>query len=204
MDDLVDFTPEIRAHGARGGQGLPDGSAVHAAVAARARWSRPGTGGRRRTGRARRSIRRPACSTCRRATASRCSRWSSPTPALEQQPALHAGAGRSPQMPQGLPLLKPPYSRMTAIDMNTGEHAWMVPAGDGERIRNHAAAEGPQPAAARRRQHVQRSAADEDAADLRADDRRHATAARGWSRSTRRRARSSRRPICPAPRSARR
>ena len=44
--------------------------------------------------------------------------------------------GRSPQMPQGLPLLKPPYSRVTAIDMNTGEHAWMIAAGAGERIRN--------------------------------------------------------------------
>ena len=26
---------------------------------------------------------------------------------------------------------------MTAIDMNTGEHAWMIPTGDGDRIRNH-------------------------------------------------------------------
>ena len=42
-----------------------------------------------------------------------------------------------PQMPQGLPLLKPPYSRMTAIDMNTGDHVWMVPLGDGDRYRNH-------------------------------------------------------------------
>ena len=49
---------------------------------------------------------------------------------------------RNPQMPQGLPLFKPPYSRITAIDMNTGEHAWMVPAGAGERIRNHPHAQG--------------------------------------------------------------
>jgi len=41
------------------------------------------------------------------------------------------------QMPQGLPLLKPPYSRMTAIDMNTGDHVWMVPLGNGDRVRNH-------------------------------------------------------------------
>ncbi len=41
-----------------------------------------------------------------------------------------------PQLPQGLPLFKPPYSRMTAIDMNTGEHVWMRPMGDGDRIRN--------------------------------------------------------------------
>ena len=40
-------------------------------------------------------------------------------------------------MPQGLPLLKPPYTRMTAINMNTGEHEWMVPLGDGDRVRNH-------------------------------------------------------------------
>jgi len=44
---------------------------------------------------------------------------------------------RTPQMPQGLPLWKPPYSRVTAIDMNTGEHAWMTPLGDGDRFRNH-------------------------------------------------------------------
>lgn len=45
--------------------------------------------------------------------------------------------GRSPRMPQGLPLWKPPYTRMTAIDMNSGEHLWMVPTGDGDRIRQH-------------------------------------------------------------------
>ena len=46
-------------------------------------------------------------------------------------------AGIQPQMPQGLPLFKPPYSRMTAIDLNAGEHAWMHPNGDGDRFRNH-------------------------------------------------------------------
>ena len=40
-------------------------------------------------------------------------------------------------MPQGLPLFKPPYSRMTAIDLNTGDHAWMQPNGNGDRFRNH-------------------------------------------------------------------
>ena len=35
--------------------------------------------------------------------------------------------------PQGLPLMKPPYGRITAIDLNRGEHAWMVPNGDGPR-----------------------------------------------------------------------
>jgi quinoprotein glucose dehydrogenase len=40
-------------------------------------------------------------------------------------------------MPEGLPLLKPPYSRLTAIDMNRGEQVWMTPAGNGNRIRQH-------------------------------------------------------------------
>lgn len=54
------------------------------------------------------------------------------------RPYLEAGnPKRRPQMPQGLPLWKPPYSRMTAIDMNTGEHIWMTPLGDGDRFRNH-------------------------------------------------------------------
>lgn len=35
--------------------------------------------------------------------------------------------------PRGLPLFKPPYGRVTAIDMNTGEHVWMSPNGDGPR-----------------------------------------------------------------------
>ena len=42
-----------------------------------------------------------------------------------------------PQMPQGLPLFKPPYTRLTAIDLNTGEHVWMTPTGNGDRVRNH-------------------------------------------------------------------
>jgi quinoprotein glucose dehydrogenase len=33
--------------------------------------------------------------------------------------------------PQGLPLFKPPYGRITAIDLNTGAHRWMVPHGPG-------------------------------------------------------------------------
>ncbi|MYF03627.1 MAG: PQQ-binding-like beta-propeller repeat protein [Holophagales bacterium] len=33
--------------------------------------------------------------------------------------------------PRGLPLVKPPYSRITAIDLNTGEHLWQVAHGPG-------------------------------------------------------------------------
>ncbi len=33
--------------------------------------------------------------------------------------------------PEGLPLFKPPFSTLSAIDMNTGEYLWQVPAGKG-------------------------------------------------------------------------
>ena len=35
--------------------------------------------------------------------------------------------------PQGLPIFKPPYGRITAIDLNRGEEVWMAPNGDGPR-----------------------------------------------------------------------
>jgi len=35
--------------------------------------------------------------------------------------------------PRGLPITKPPYGRITAIDLNTGDHLWMAANGDGPR-----------------------------------------------------------------------
>ena len=43
------------------------------------------------------------------------------------------GGAMSVGGPQGLPLTKPPYSRVTAIDLDTGEHEWMIPHGEGPR-----------------------------------------------------------------------
>jgi quinoprotein glucose dehydrogenase len=42
--------------------------------------------------------------------------------------------------PRGLPLMKPPYGRITAFDLRRGEQVWMVPNGDGPR--NHPALAG--------------------------------------------------------------
>ncbi|PYS31107.1 MAG: quinoprotein glucose dehydrogenase, partial [Acidobacteria bacterium] len=38
--------------------------------------------------------------------------------------------GESPQLPNGLRLMKPPYGRITAYDMNRGVMAWQIPNGD--------------------------------------------------------------------------
>jgi quinoprotein glucose dehydrogenase len=65
--------------------------------------------------------------------------------------AAAAGPGRAggaadaapPLNAFGLPLIKPPYGRVTAINMNTGDHVWMAPiGGTPENIRNHKMLQG--------------------------------------------------------------
>jgi len=49
-----------------------------------------------------------------------------------------ARGGFGVQGPFGLPLIKPPYGRITAIDMNAGEHEWMMANADTpDEIKNH-------------------------------------------------------------------
>jgi glucose dehydrogenase len=49
---------------------------------------------------------------------------------------------RAPRV-QGLDILKPPYGRITAIDMNSGEHLWMIANADTpDRITNHPLLQG--------------------------------------------------------------
>jgi quinoprotein glucose dehydrogenase len=45
------------------------------------------------------------------------------------------GGSQSAAGPRGFPLVKGPHVRLTAIDLNTGDHAWQVPVGDGVRQR---------------------------------------------------------------------
>jgi quinoprotein glucose dehydrogenase len=57
--------------------------------------------------------------------------------------AAAAAGGGGGLTVQGLPLLKPPYGRITAIDLNKGEIAWQVAHGDTpDNIRNHPALQG--------------------------------------------------------------
>jgi quinoprotein glucose dehydrogenase len=65
-----------------------------------------------------------------------------PAPSARPQRELLPGEVPEGEVPppdplqiDGLPLMKPPYGRITAINMNTGEKLWMVPNGDGPR--NH-------------------------------------------------------------------
>jgi quinoprotein glucose dehydrogenase len=57
--------------------------------------------------------------------------------------ATGGGGAPVPLLIQGLPLLKPPYGRITAIDLNTGEHVWQVAHGETpDEIRDHPALKG--------------------------------------------------------------
>src|SRR5207245_8716207 len=57
-------------------------------------------------------------------------------------PAAEKNAGASLTV-QGLPLVKPPYGRITAIDLNKGEILWQIAHGETpDNIRNHPALKG--------------------------------------------------------------
>ena len=53
------------------------------------------------------------------------------------------GGGVGWSGPQGLPFHKPPYSKITAIDMNTGERVFEVPVGEAsDQLKRHPALQG--------------------------------------------------------------
>jgi quinoprotein glucose dehydrogenase len=54
--------------------------------------------------------------------------------------AYIAGIGRAPRVLDSLPLVNPPWGRITAIDMNSGEHLWWIANADTPRyVREHPA-----------------------------------------------------------------
>ncbi len=50
--------------------------------------------------------------------------------------------GTAAEFDNGIPLLKPPYAHLTAIDLNRGGIAWRVPFGDSPELRQHPALKG--------------------------------------------------------------
>ena len=62
--------------------------------------------------------------------------------ARNPNPGPQGGRGAGTTV-QGLPLNKPPYGRITAIDLTKGEIAWQIPHGETpDEIRNHPALKG--------------------------------------------------------------
>jgi quinoprotein glucose dehydrogenase len=70
--------------------------------------------------------------------------WASAlTPGGDRSDMKYIGRGARVELPMGLPLIKPPWGRITAIDLNTGDHLWMVPNGQApDYVKNHPALAG--------------------------------------------------------------
>jgi len=135
VNDLADFTPEIRAMAEKAIQGFRTGP-LFTPPSLDGTIVRPGTtGGGNWSGAAVDPATGVLYVPSRNAFA--VSKLTAPDAALQSNLLYMQGTPRNPQMPEGLPLFKPPYSRMTAIDMNTGNHLWMIPTGNGDRIRNN-------------------------------------------------------------------
>jgi len=65
-----------------------------------------------------------------------------PDPDATDMRFIQARRTVTPQV-RGLPILEPPYGRITAIDLTTGEHLWMIPNGNTPReIADHPALQG--------------------------------------------------------------
>jgi quinoprotein glucose dehydrogenase len=134
VDDLADFTPEVRALAQKAIEGYRIGP-LFTPPSLSGTLVRPGTtGGGNWSGAAVDPATGILYVPSKNAYA--VSKLSPPDKALDSNLLYMQATGRQPSMPDGLPLLKPPYSRMTAVDMNTGNHVWMVPTGNGDRIRN--------------------------------------------------------------------
>ncbi len=61
----------------------------------------------------------------------------------ERSEMNYIGRGVQVERPMGLPLVKPPWGRITAIDLNTGDRVWMAPNGVAPAyVREHPALDG--------------------------------------------------------------
>ncbi len=147
QNDLVDFTPELRqqaieiARDYRMGPLYTPASRVDAPDGTRGTLQAPGAnGGVNIMGG---SAADPETGILYVATQSGMSRISlEHNPEHSEMRYVSQGPGGL-RGPQGLPLLKPPYGRITAIDLTTGDLRWMIPNGDTpDAIRNHAALRG--------------------------------------------------------------
>jgi quinoprotein glucose dehydrogenase len=139
-DDLIDFTPELRGTARKAVEGFTLGP-LYTPPSENGTITRPFTVGGGNWGGAAVDPQTGVLYVPSRSGYG-VNRVAPPDPKLNGNLRYMQTPGRSPQMPQGLPLFKPPYSRMTAIDMNTGDHKWMVATGSGERVRNHALLKG--------------------------------------------------------------
>ncbi len=139
-DDLIDFTPELRAEALEAAQSLvlgplftppwpqnDDPTAKQGTLTAPGGWG----AGNWHTG-----AFDPETGMYYAVSHTMPTVWSVDRPTSADATlewAYPQGGGTPTPRPHGLPITKPPYGRITAYDMNRGELAWMVANGDGPR-----------------------------------------------------------------------
>jgi quinoprotein glucose dehydrogenase len=146
-DDLIDFTPELRAEAVelvkewRLGPLYTPVSRLDAPDGTRGTIQVPGAnGGTNIMGGAAVDLETGVLYVASQSGHSRISLESNPERSDMRFVSQGPGGLRGPR---GLPLLKPPYGRITAIDLNSGEHLFQIPNGDTPAsVRNHPALQG--------------------------------------------------------------
>lgn len=130
-ENLIDFTPELRAEALKLLEGQPRGP-LFTPPTEQGTWGLPGAGGGSNWQGAALDpesgvIYIPSMTSPTMFTLLR------PDPNRSNLNYVTGWMGnvKAPRSVRGLPFIKPPYSRVTAIDLKTGEHLWMTPHGDG-------------------------------------------------------------------------
>jgi quinoprotein glucose dehydrogenase len=137
-DDLIDFTPELRAEAAEVVRAYRMG-ALFDPPTLQGTLMFPGVWGGANWGGA-------AVNPTTGVLYVRGTDWPQVFRIVEAEPGAVASPyvmrGGRLSVADGLPVHKPPYATLTAIDLNSGEHLWQVPAGDMPSLRAHPALAG--------------------------------------------------------------
>ncbi|MCH8334237.1 pyrroloquinoline quinone-dependent dehydrogenase, partial [Candidatus Sumerlaeota bacterium] len=134
VDDLIDFTPELRAEAVEIIAQLDHGP-LFTPPSLRGNIQLPGSSGGANWGGAAFDP-ESAALYIPSITSPITVKLAEPDP--NRSDFRYIGSRQALAGPQDLPLLKPPYGRITALDLNTGERLWMVPNGKGTpKIRDH-------------------------------------------------------------------
>jgi quinoprotein glucose dehydrogenase len=141
-DDLIDFTPELKQRALQAVEGYRLGplftppSVADPARGTKGTFTFPGSGGANWEG----GAVDPETGYLYVGSATRTDSaiYGLTTPRPGQTDMKMVGIGGVAPSLQGLPVIKPPYGRITAIDLNRGEIAWQITNGDTPpEVKNH-------------------------------------------------------------------
>ncbi len=145
-EDLIDFTPELRAEGKAIADQFTKGDLYTTPTLItptnRGTWLFPGTGGGPNWNGASFDPETQILYTPLRLKPQSAGLRKG-DPATTNMDYYGGGGGAPISGPRGLPIMKPPYSVLVATDMSTGKHLWRIPIGDADDfVKNHPALQG--------------------------------------------------------------